>query len=88
MHMVNLVEGQSIVQHASENGWRHLRLGLYKVRRRKNIPFLGAKAKAASPQLSEITFTDAPNTSNKALLHTVVLLCPRNKEGSDFNNCF
>lgn len=26
MHMVNLVKGQSIVQHASENGWKHLRL--------------------------------------------------------------
>lgn len=26
MHMVNLVEQQSIVQPSSANGWRHLRL--------------------------------------------------------------
>lgn len=26
MHMANLVKGQSIVQRAAENGWKHLRL--------------------------------------------------------------
>lgn len=92
VHMVNLVKVQSIVQYASENGWRHLRLGLYKVwgTHRKNFQLLGTKPKApSSSQLLEISeLMLITQASRFSYAHTDMLLCPREIKGKDFAQMF